>query len=306
MARRLASPEAKAEGGARSATGDQDARGKARRGEPAGRDGGSGCSGPTGPPRTATTRESPQATGATTASPPPLPLPLPAAKRHMDSRVPPEKVDRGAPRRQAGRRPPGGAWARRRDAQAGHKPPRRAPRPPRQVRRLLRRQPALAHSPSNRWPTSKRSSFCAGHRNARHDVQRLRGRGRRAARRDGEWNMDVLKNDRGALEHLVRHPQQPWGARPCLQVPLGFQWPGPPLRRRRCGGGAPEHTMHANYGNMRIRYSYILFIAGLSVGSQTGVARQGSAAAAIAVCIINCRLLGAGDRPAPGRQTGQF
>ena len=38
----------------------------------------------------------------------PLPLPLPAAKQHMDGRVLPEKGNRGALRRQAGRRPPGG------------------------------------------------------------------------------------------------------------------------------------------------------------------------------------------------------
>ena len=133
MARRLASPEAKAEGRARGARrGDQDARGRARRGELAGRGEGirmlgadraaeralgaprswpgaargSGCSGPTGPPgrreqEARRKRQVPQQL--------PPPLPLPAAKRYMDGRVPPEKGNRGALRRQAGRRPPGGS-----------------------------------------------------------------------------------------------------------------------------------------------------------------------------------------------------
>ena len=115
MARRLALPEAKAEGrarGARRGRGDQDARGRARRGELAGRGKGirmlgadraaerarhaaerwpgaargSGCSGPTGPPWTATTRGSPRATGATTASPLPLPPPTPPSHSHSPPR----------------------------------------------------------------------------------------------------------------------------------------------------------------------------------------------------------------------------
>ena len=130
MARRLASPEAKAEGRARGARrGDQDARGRARRGELAGRGEGirmlgadraaeralgaprswpgaargSGCSGPTGPPgrreqEARRKRQVPQQL-------PPPPPPLPAAKQRMDGRVSPDKGGRGAPRRQAGRRP---------------------------------------------------------------------------------------------------------------------------------------------------------------------------------------------------------
>ena len=90
MARRLASPEAKAEGRARGA-----ARGRIRMlgADKAALDG--------------YNKRLAASDRCHNSFPPPLPLP--AAKRYMDGRVPPEKGNRGALRRQAGRRPPGGS-----------------------------------------------------------------------------------------------------------------------------------------------------------------------------------------------------
>ena len=137
---------------------DQDARGKARRGERAGRDERIRMLEPTGPPWTATARGSPQATGATTAL-----TPRREAARGLPSTAGERRSRRAMRGRQSGgRRAGAGGTSARRASWTQTALTSTAAAPSSTASATVPACPSVTRSSSSKWPTLKRSSFRAG------------------------------------------------------------------------------------------------------------------------------------------------